>query len=195
MGWLRGICFCAGALLSISTLAEAQPSGGVRFMEPHTVEGLAIGTPVAPNSWQYKRFNCTPSTQYANSTWCTFSETNGDVSTALTILHLYDNIVTYINKQLSPALFTNSEIDREIARLSRQFNSSAHIYHSPTRRGLTGGIANMRALGVRSIDVDVSGLSRRTEVPALRQRLRCGAGWPSDVRPDWSQHRAQGRGL
>jgi hypothetical protein len=64
---------------------------------------------------------------------------------------------------------------------------------------------NMRALGVRSIDitcacgreaiVHVSDLSGLIEVPALRKRLKCtvALAGPFDVRPDWSQHRAQGR--
>jgi hypothetical protein len=55
-------------------------------------------------------------------------------------MHLYDQIVTYVNKQLSPAFFTNSEVNKEIARLSGQFNGSPHIYRSPNRPGLPGGI-------------------------------------------------------
>jgi hypothetical protein len=65
---------------------------------------------------------------------------------------------------------------------------------------------NMRALGVRAVDVtcqcgleatvDVSALSGLIEVLALRQMLKCTTcnGRPIDVRPDWSQHVAQGRG-
>src|SRR5262249_45435529 len=102
--------------------------------------GIAVGTPVVPDSWQYKRYNCRPSAQYANSTWCTFSETKDGVTKILTIMHLYNNTVTYVNKELSPAFFTNSAIDNEIARLSRQFNGSPHIYRAPNRPGLPGGI-------------------------------------------------------
>jgi hypothetical protein len=110
-------------------------------MEPYSVEGLGVGMPVVPESWQYKRYHCRPSEQYANSIWCNFSELKGGVSKLLTILHLSsDNIVTYINKELSPAFFTNSEVAREIERLSRQFNGPAHIYRSPNRPGLPGGI-------------------------------------------------------
>jgi len=65
-------------------------------------------------------------------------------------------------------------------------------------------IDNMRALHVPFLDVtcqcgreaiiDVSGLSGLIEVPTLRWRLKCtvNAGRPIDVRPDWTQHRAQG---
>ena len=138
MGWFRKICLCAIALVSFSTKADA--SGSIRYMEPYSVEGLGIGMPVVPESREYKRYHCRPSEQYANSIWCNFSELKGGVSKLLTILHLSDNIVTYVNKQLSPAFFTNSEVDREITRLSRQFNGPAHIYRSPKRPGFPGGI-------------------------------------------------------
>ena len=141
MGWIWKTCFCAVALVSISTRADARVSGSIQFMEPYSVERLGVGMPVVPESWQYKRYHCRPSEQYANSTWCNFSELKGGVSELLTILHLSsDNIVTYINKQLSPAFFTNSEVDREITRLSHQFNGPAHIYRSPNRPGFPGGI-------------------------------------------------------
>jgi hypothetical protein len=110
-------------------------------MEPYAaVEGLSVGMYVARESDQYKRYACRPSDQYANSIWCNFSEMKGGVSTSRTILHLTDNMITYINKQLSPAFFTNEEVDAEIARLSRQFNSPAHIYRSPQRSGLPSGV-------------------------------------------------------
>jgi hypothetical protein len=63
---------------------------------------------------------------------------------------------------------------------------------------------NMRAFGVRSLDVtcqcgreaiiDVSDLLGLIEIPTFRWRLKCTecAGRPIDVRPDWSQHRDKG---
>src|ERR1700730_8208733 len=140
VGWVRKICFCALSLFYMSSKADAQRSASVQVMEPYSVEGLSVGMPVVPESWQYKRYHCRPSKQYVNSTWCTFSELKGSVSKLLTILHLSNNIVTYVNKELSPAFFTNSEVDTEIARLSRQFKGPAHIYRSPTRPGVPGGI-------------------------------------------------------
>jgi hypothetical protein len=78
---------------------------------------------------------------------------------------------------------------------------------SPTRyTGPAMDLANMRSLGICAVavecdcgrreSVDMSGLPGSIEVPALKRRLRClicGAR-PSDVRPDWSQHRASGMG-
>jgi hypothetical protein len=55
-------------------------------------------------------------------------------------LHSSDGIVSYVNKQVSPAFFKESNIDREIARLSIQFNSSPRIYEAPDRPGLPKAI-------------------------------------------------------
>lgn len=67
-------------------------------------------------------------------------------------------------------------------------------------------IANMRALGVTSIDVtcqcgreaivDISGWPETIEIPVLRgllKRTECG-GRPVDVRPDWTLYGASGNG-
>jgi hypothetical protein len=67
-------------------------------------------------------------------------------------------------------------------------------------------LANMRSLGVRSLDVectcghrvvvDVSGMEGTVEVPAMRGRLRCSSCGrrPYMVRPNWLEMRAPGRG-
>jgi hypothetical protein len=65
-------------------------------------------------------------------------------------------------------------------------------------------LANMRSLGVRSVDtccgcgresiIDVSALEGSHDVPSLRLRLRCSAcgGRPAFVRPNWLEMRARG---
>ena len=87
--------------------------------------------PVAPNSRQYKRYKCRQSEQYVASITCKFTETKNGTVNVITILHLNNNIVTYINKSISPAAFTKSEVDGELKRLSGQFGSSPRIKSSP----------------------------------------------------------------
>ena len=65
-------------------------------------------------------------------------------------------------------------------------------------------LANMRSLGVRSVDaccgcgreliLDVSSPDGSVEVPPLRLRFRCSAcgGMPAFVRPNWLEMRARG---
>jgi hypothetical protein len=67
-------------------------------------------------------------------------------------------------------------------------------------------LANMRSLGVRSLDVecacgkrsivDVSELDGAIEVPAMSARLRCSSCGrrPYMVRPNWLEMRAPGMG-
>lgn len=145
MRWVQKIAIYALAIVFLAVKANAEdsshPSGSLQYMEPYAaVEGLSVGAHVTPESEQYKRFICRPSDQFSNSTWCAFSELKGGITTSRTILHLTDYTITYINKQLSPAFLTNEEVDKEIARLSRQFNSPAHIYRSPQRSGLPSGV-------------------------------------------------------
>jgi hypothetical protein len=139
MGWLRKIGFCAVALVPISTKAETQLSGSLRYIELYAVEGLAVGKPVNPNSWQYRRFTCKPSEQYAKSMWCDFHEKKRDVH--MSILHSADNnVVSYINEELPPASLTDSSIEKELAGLSQLYGTKPRIFRSPNRRGSPRGI-------------------------------------------------------
>lgn len=99
-------------LLSLNS-AHAEFSGSLRPVEPYSIEGLGVGMEVAPNSWQYKRYHCRASEQYASSIVCRFAEKKGGVSKAITILHLVNNVVTYINKSVSPAFFSQQDIQSE----------------------------------------------------------------------------------
>ena len=81
---------CAFMLVFMSVVARPQAREGLRYAEPFSVEGLEVGTPVAPNSHAYKRYKCHPSEQYLNSVTCQFSEVKNGVSKHLTILHLYN---------------------------------------------------------------------------------------------------------
>ena len=100
-------------------------------MEPYSVEGLGVGRPVAPNSRQYKRYKCRQSEQYEKSITCKFTETKDVTTKVITILHLYNNILTYINESVSPSAFTNVEVGSELNCLSGRFGSSPHIESSP----------------------------------------------------------------
>jgi hypothetical protein len=83
--------------------------------------------PVVANSKQYKRYKCRQSEQYENSIACKCTETKDGATRVITIVHLYNNIVTYINKSVSPAAFTNLVVNSELKRLSGRFGSSPHI--------------------------------------------------------------------
>ncbi len=130
MGVFGKACLCAAALVFVATQGKAEPSESLGYMTPFAIEGLGVGTPVVPNSPQYKRYRCKPSEQYENSVTCKFSETKEGIHKVITILHLYNNIVTYINKSVDPASFTRKGVEGEIRRLSQRFGSGPRIYSS-----------------------------------------------------------------
>ena len=72
-------------------------------------------------------------------------------------MHLYNNIVTYINKSVYPAYFTNEDIDGELKRLSIKFSESPHVYAS--REGLiaTWGGIKLNPLGQNELSILASG--------------------------------------
>jgi hypothetical protein len=58
MAWR--VCGCVWVLIALPTIADAQTSSSIKEIEPYMVEGLVLGIPIVPNSWQYKRYNCRP---------------------------------------------------------------------------------------------------------------------------------------
>jgi len=151
--WLWKIVFCLAALVTVSGTVNAKIVGSLRYIEPYSVEGLGVGMPVAPNSRAYKRYKCRPSEQYESSVTCRFSETKGGVSKVITILHLYNNIVIYINKSVSPAVFNKPEIQNEIERLSSRFGRPPRIYASPAGVIGTWGEIELQPLSQNDLEI------------------------------------------
>lgn len=120
------------ALTLCASNVFAQTRSGLRYYEPFSVDGLGIGMPVISRSPEYKRYKCEPSEQYENAVFCTFSERDyKSQNMKLTILHLYNNIVTYINKSVWPAAVNYQDANNEIDRLSALFGSKPRTYPSP----------------------------------------------------------------
>lgn len=109
---------------------RTQAGGSVQFLEPYSVEGLAVGTPVNRASRAYKRYKCKISDQYEESIACKVSRKANGATNIITILHLESDIVTYINKAVFPAIFTVEDINSELQRLSKRFHESAQILKS-----------------------------------------------------------------
>ena len=124
-------CLCAVVLLvSELPVARSHARAGLRYAEPFLVEGLGPGMRVAPNSQAYKRYKCHPSEAYQDSIVCRFFEVKDGVKKHLTILHLNDNTVVYVNKSVAPAFFSGPQVDSEIKRLSATFRTGPRIYSS-----------------------------------------------------------------
>ncbi|MGA2637435.1 hypothetical protein [Methylocella sp.] len=126
---ILGIGFYAVAIAVFPKTCIAQTPTITVHPEPEfSVDGLAVGMPVAPNSAAYHRYVCKPSEQYDQFTRCFESHTEKGVQISRTILHASNLVTWYVNKVVSPAYFTATDIDAEINRLSSQFSSAPHIY-------------------------------------------------------------------
>ncbi|PNG25711.1 retropepsin-like aspartic protease family protein [Methylocella silvestris] len=138
---------------------------------PHfAVDGLVLGRPVAPNSAAYRRYSCTPSEQYPDFTRCNQSNIKDGVRVSGTILHGSNLLAWYVNKQVSPAYFTPSEVESEIERLSRQFGVAPQIYRLPDNSEFpaaviaTFGGIKLQPLNVRELAILANGKSPKAGI-------------------------------
>jgi len=153
MSWVRNLYFC-GAVLAIAPAASiAQEHTITVHPEPrYSVDGLAVGAPVAPNSSVYRQYVCKPSDQYQNFTRCHESHSVNGIHVSRTILHASNLITWYVNKELSPAYFRATDIDSEISRLSSQFGGAPHVYRLNEMHGFPKAtIATFGGVGLQSL--------------------------------------------
>ena len=118
----------------------------------YSVNGLAVGAPVAPNSSAYRQYVCKPSDQYQNFTRCHESHSENGIQVSRTILHASNLIAWYVNKELSPAYFRATDIDSEISRLSSQFGGAPHVYRLNEMHGFPKAtIATFGGVGLQPL--------------------------------------------
>lgn len=136
MSWIRGLWLCCVAFASnpATSIAEERVIT-VRPGSGYVVDGLAIGAKVAPNSAVYRRYDCNRSEQYPGFIRCRESHIENGVQVTRSILHTSNLVTWYVNKELSPAYFTASDLNAEISRLAREFGTAPHIYRLNEMRG------------------------------------------------------------
>jgi hypothetical protein len=133
---------CAGVLL-----ASAAPTEGLAQTGDQTeyvVDGLALGSPVAPRSAAYQEYKCQPSEQFESFTWCQRQSTEsgkfGAFQSFNSILHSNDNATAYVSRHIVPAYFSAGDIERELERLSHRFGAQPHLLQSPRKAGRPWGV-------------------------------------------------------
>jgi hypothetical protein len=116
--------------------------GSVARYSPYSVDGLAVGGLVTPQSSVYRSYSCEPSDDYPGFTWCKRLQTkrrgSKEISVSTSIVHGPDNVVGYINQTIKPANFGNGAIQGELARLSRRFRSPPRVRNLKERSGSVG---------------------------------------------------------
>ena len=142
---------------TVTTLPPTDNQAGQK--SAYSVEGLALGAQVAFNSAAYREYQCHPSEQFAGLTWCQRQKNetgpDGPVRSSYTILHSQDGTASYVNRELEYAFFGPGEVDAEIDRLSRRFNSQPHLIRMPSgpdQAFLNGIIASWGDVVLKPLD-------------------------------------------
>jgi Caspase domain len=143
--------FCSLSLL-LCTTAPGQGFAGVfrknldpsarpfaLVSSPFVVDGLTLGVPVPSGSQALQLYQCSPSNQFNDVTWCKKQETaadrRGDVTLSSTIARKPDGTAVYLNRYIEPAFLGATEVRNEIDRLSTKFGERGRELWLPQREG------------------------------------------------------------
>jgi uncharacterized membrane protein len=122
-------------------LAHAQQSAAGQQL--YVVDGLALGGMVHVESAIYKQYDCAPSTQFRDYTFCQRKKSDdgdrGRVFSTTSILHARDGTASYINRFIEPAFFNTNDVEAEVARLSTRFGQQPQIINIPEKSGAPNG--------------------------------------------------------
>jgi hypothetical protein len=110
----------------------------------YSVDGLALGAQVRFDSAVYQGYQCAPSDQFADLTWCqrkrVETEARGQFTSSTSILHSADGTAFYVNHSLEPAFFTGNEAKEEIDRLAKKYGTPSRIIPMPQRSSVPYGM-------------------------------------------------------
>jgi hypothetical protein len=110
----------------------------------YAVAGLRLGSRIRFDSSDYREYNCSPSEQFADFTWCQKTrqerDRRGFANVTYSILHSQDGTIVYVNRFQEPALFAPNEADAAIRRYSSNVGEKPQIKRLPPRPGFPAGM-------------------------------------------------------
>jgi outer membrane protein OmpA-like peptidoglycan-associated protein len=156
------------------TQSTRQPNSRDPQYQGFAVDGLAIGTRIAPNSSAYQEYQCGPSEQFAKLTWCTKRRNEignrGRFEVFNSFLHAPDGTVVYANHFQAPTFWSAKEVDDGIQQHSRRIGAPPNIARIPSRSGYRRGmLATWGKVSLQPIDAE--GLKALSEGKAIKKGL------------------------
>ena len=129
-----------------ATPATGRPSVSLNARSRYSVDGVAIGDKVEFGSTAFTEYACVLSTQHPGFTRCQRQKnersSRGAYTSTYSILHSADGTVTYINRFLEPAWFSENEVNDDIGRLTKKFGTPPKLIKIPVNSiGQVGLIA------------------------------------------------------
>ena len=123
---LLALCAGAGAL----TLGQEASAAS-----PYVVDGITL----AKSLWLPRAYQCSPSEQFAQHSWCRLSRhekaSRGAFTATTSVLRDQGRTVAYVNREIAPAFFAADEIEAEIERLSTRLGAPTREIRSAPREG------------------------------------------------------------
>ncbi len=113
---LLAVCASAGAL-GLGEEANAA--------SPYVVDGITL----AKSFWLPRAYQCSPSEQFAQHSWCRLTRhekgSRGAFTATTSVLRDEDRTVAYVSREIAPAFFAAKDIEAEIKRLSARLGPPA----------------------------------------------------------------------
>jgi hypothetical protein len=110
----------------------------------YVVDGLALGGQVKFDSEAYQSYNCVPSEQFADFTWCQKKRdervARGRFKSSYSMLHSRNGTALYINRYLEPAWFTAKEANDDIGVRSKKYGTPSRFIPMPQQSNVPNGM-------------------------------------------------------
>lgn len=123
-------------------VGQAQAGETIKESSAYKIGDFRLGDRATASA--LRDYACKPSDQFAGSTWCVRSsrvrEARGEFTLSESLLVSIEGKLTYINRLYAPAFFTANEINKDIARKSKQLGEAPRIQRSPRSAGLPDGM-------------------------------------------------------
>ena len=141
-------------------------------MSPYNIEGLALGARVEFGALTSRAYQCSPSEQFPELTWCQRTQKQQDggarrfFDRTNSILHARDGKAVYINRYIAPLVFDRNEVQNEINKLSTRFGERARETRMSQLEGLPNAIIAMWGkIQLEQLDVDAISILASGESP------------------------------
>jgi hypothetical protein len=127
--------FISGLLALCAGAGAVSLGQGASAASLYVVDGITL----AKSLWLPRAYQCSPSEQFAQHSWCRLSRhekgSRGAFTATTSVLRDQGRTVAYVNREIAPAFFAADEIEAEIERLSTRLGAPAREIRLAPREG------------------------------------------------------------
>lgn len=124
--------------------SDARQTYPQQHASSYTVSGITLGQTIDPSSQRYRNYECKASELAAGFSLCMRktqeAEARGSFTASESILYSQGTGAIYINKSISPAFWTPTEVHDDIKQLREKLNEEPRIQTMPHRKDLPDAV-------------------------------------------------------